>query len=290
MEITPSIAAAWSTWLSVTNERCHLNFQLDGGSIATHIDACIQSGTLTATRVKCDIGTVNVKRVLEIGCSVGFNCIGLAKIYPNAEIYGIEPDREAIEVGSVMASENALSSLHFQCGIGEALPFEADYFDLVVCHTVIEHVNNVDTVISEVARVLAPQGVLHLDAPNYIWPYEPHLGIWCIPLLGKGLTRFFARLQNKSHQIAYLDHLQFVHPNRLERLFRQSNLTWENRVEQKISSILSGELTAARSYVTSAKLLNFMSKLGVSHLAKELILRSRLYPSVLYTVRKPSKL
>ncbi|CAG0997870.1 putative methyltransferase YcgJ [Methanosarcinales archaeon] len=286
MEITPPIEATWSAWLSVTNERCHLNFQLVGGTIATHVDACIRSGTLTAERVKRDIGTTNIQRILEIGCSVGFNCIGLAKVFPDAEIYGIEPDHEAVEVGSVMASESGLRALHIQYGVGEVLPFEAGFFDLVVCHTVIEHVNDVDAVICEIARVLAPQGVLHLDAPNYFWPYEPHLGIWCIPLLGKRLTRLLARLQNKSHQIAYLDHLKFVHPNRLERLFRQFNLTWENRVEQKINAVLSGDLAEARSYGVSARLLNIMGKLGISRVAKELILRSRLYPSVLYTVRK----
>jgi 2-polyprenyl-3-methyl-5-hydroxy-6-metoxy-1,4-benzoquinol methylase len=286
MKVTPAIEAAWELWIRVTTARCHLNFQLEGGMIASHIDAGIRSGTSTTERVKRDIGSTKVKRVLEVGCSVGFNCIGLAKIFPDAEIYGIEPDREAVEVGSVMASENGLNKLHFQNGVGESLPFDAGFFDLVVCHTVIEHVNDVDAVISEIARVLSPQGVLHLDAPNYVWPHEPHLDIWCIPLFGKRLARLLARLQNKSHQINYLEHLKFVHPNWLERLFRQHNLVWENRVEQKLDSIFSGDLAAVKAYGASAKLLNMMGKVGIGRVAKMLILRSRLYPSVLYTVRK----
>jgi 2-polyprenyl-3-methyl-5-hydroxy-6-metoxy-1,4-benzoquinol methylase len=286
MKITSAIEVAWASWLRVTNDRCHLNFQLEGGKIATHIDAGIQSGTSAAERVRRDIGRSQVKRVLEVGCSVGFNCIGLTKIFPDAEIYGIEPDREAVEVGSAMASENGLNALHFQCGFGEVLPFDADYFDLVVCHTVIEHVNNVEAVISEIARVLSPQGVLHLDAPNYMWPFEPHLGIWCIPLLGKKLTSFFASLQNKSNQIGYLEHLKFVHPDLLERLFEKHNLVWENRVEQKLNSIFIGDLAAVKAYGVSAKLLNMMGKVGIGRLAKKIILGTRLYPSVLYTVHK----
>ena len=224
--------------------------------------------------------------MLEVGCSVGFNCIGLSKIFPDAEIYGIEPDREAVEVGSAMASENGLDALHFQCGFGESLPFAAGYFDLVVCHTVIEHVHNVEAVISEIARVLSTRGVLHLDAPNYVWPFEPHLGIWCIPLWGKKSTRFFARLQNKSHQIAYLEHLQFVHPALLERCFGEHDLEWENRVEKKLDSIFSGDLAAVKAYGASAKFLNMMGKAGIGRVAEKIILGTRLYPSVLYTVRK----
>lgn len=286
MKVTSAIEAAWTSWLSVTTDRCHLNFELEGGNIASHMDAGIRSGISTAERVRRDIGSTQVERVLEVGCSVGFNCIGLARIFPDAQIYGIEPDREAIEVGSAMASEKGLNALHFQSGFGESLPFDEGFFDLVVCHTVIEHVYNVDAVISEIARVLSPQGLLHLEAPNYIWPYEPHLGIWCIPLFGKKLTRLCAHIQNKGHQIGYLEHLKFIHPARLERLYSEHNLVWENRVEKKLDSIFSGDLAAARSYGASAKLLNVMGKLGVSRIAKKLILGTRLYPSVLYSVRK----
>jgi 2-polyprenyl-3-methyl-5-hydroxy-6-metoxy-1,4-benzoquinol methylase len=241
MKVTPAIEAVWSSWLGVTTDRCHLNFELEGGHVASHIDAGIRSGTSTAERVRRDIASTQVKRVLEVGCSVGFNCFGLANIFADAEIYGIEPDSEAIEVASAMASESGLKGLHFQTGFGEYLPFDTGFFDLVVCHTVIEHVNNVDAVISEITRVMSPQGVLHLEAPNYIWPYEPHLAIWCIPLFGKKLARIFARLQNKGHQIGYLEHLKFVHPVRLERLFREHSLVWENRVEGKLDSIFSGD-------------------------------------------------
>jgi len=286
MNLSPSMESAWSDWIFSTKERCHLNFELEGGTIATHISACTQSGVAAAERVRRDIGETAVKRILEVGSSVGFNCIGLVKVFPDAEVYGIEPDGAAVRVGAVMASEAGLRSLHFQCGVGERLPFEACFFDLVVCHTVIEHVNDVDMVIAEIARVLSSKGVLHLEAPNYVWPYEPHLSIWCIPLLGKRLMRLLARVQNKSHQIAYLKHLQFVHPNWLERLFRQFGLTWENRVEQKINAILSGDLSVARSYRASAILLTILGRIGISSFAKAFILRARLYPSILYTVRK----
>jgi SAM-dependent methyltransferase len=47
-----------------------------------------------------------------------------------------------------------------------ALPFAAGRFELVVCFEVIEHVESQDDVIAELARVLAPGGVLAISSPN----------------------------------------------------------------------------------------------------------------------------
>ena len=37
--------------------------------------------------------------------------------------------------------------------MGENLPFKDEQFDLIICHTVIEHVSNVEIVLSEMNRV-----------------------------------------------------------------------------------------------------------------------------------------
>jgi SAM-dependent methyltransferase len=45
---------------------------------------------------------------------------------------------------------------------GEDLPFAADSFDLVIMENCIDHVRDVDGVMSEIRRVLVPGGVLYL--------------------------------------------------------------------------------------------------------------------------------
>src|SRR5205807_10193387 len=117
------------------------------------------------------------------------------------------PDHEAAVVGRTMAKSWGADNVRFLCAFGELLPFREGSFDLVVCHTVIEHVCDVAKVIGEMARLLSSAGVIHLEAPNYLWPREPHLGLWCLPLLGKRHIRLLARLQGKGRDAWYLDHL-----------------------------------------------------------------------------------
>jgi SAM-dependent methyltransferase len=49
---------------------------------------------------------------------------------------------------------------------GEALPFAAGTFDLVVCHHVLEHVAALDGVLAEVRRVLKDAGRVYVSVPN----------------------------------------------------------------------------------------------------------------------------
>lgn len=275
----------WDTWIQVTKERCHLNFEMEGGSLKNHIDSCLQSATATAQRVANDIDLVP-RKILEVGCSTGFNCIALSRVFPDAEIHGIEPDEEAVAVGNVMVASAGIKNVHFQGGIGEHLPWGDAEFDLIVCHTVIEHVKDVERVIEEMSRVLVPNGVIHLDAPNYVWPYEGHLSIWCIPLLGKKLAKAAAVVQGKSQKANYLDHLQFVTPLRLEAAFRRNSMVWDNRVRAKLDRALGGDATQIKAYKRLSGVLPFLAKAGLGKLLVRFIMWTHLYPSVLYTIRK----
>ena len=76
--------------------RCHLHYRLEGGSLESHVQTCLAGALETARRVKHDIGEFKPRRILEVGCSVGFNCFALQSVFPDAEIVGIEPDPEAV--------------------------------------------------------------------------------------------------------------------------------------------------------------------------------------------------
>jgi SAM-dependent methyltransferase len=62
------------------------------------------------------------------------------------------------------------------CYDGKTLPFQNNHFDAVVCFEVFEHVFNIDDAISEIKRVLKPNGQLLLSIP-FAWdehevPYD----------------------------------------------------------------------------------------------------------------------
>jgi 2-polyprenyl-3-methyl-5-hydroxy-6-metoxy-1,4-benzoquinol methylase len=101
------------------------------------------------------------RTVLDAGCGVGYGSAMLARAGAG-EVVGLDLSAEAIEAASKAAPANA----SFVVGDVHALPFAAGRFELVVCFEVIEHVESQDDVIAELARVLAPGGVLAISSPN----------------------------------------------------------------------------------------------------------------------------
>lgn len=283
--LNANVKQAWHAWLEVTRARCHLHYELEGSGLESHVEACLRNATSQMRRISN--GLIRPPRkILEIGCSTGFNCIALSQLFPAAEIHGIEPDGEAVLVGNSMAMAANIGNIHFHEGVGEDLPFEGHEFDLIICLTVIEHVKDVEEVIAEICRVLAPGGIVRLEAPNYVWPYEPHLGIWCIPLLGKTFAKLMAVLQGKGSLLRYLDHLKFVTPGKLEAAFKKCDLAWHNDVETKLRATLGGNPDQVVAYKRAAAILSALARLGVADLLIRLVMWSKLYPSVLYTIRK----
>jgi SAM-dependent methyltransferase len=101
------------------------------------------------------------RAVLDAGCGVGYGTALLAGAGA-AEAVGIDVSRESVEAARAGAPDNA----SFVVGDVHALPFDDGRFGLVVCFEVIEHVQEQDAVLGELARVLAPEGVLVLSSPH----------------------------------------------------------------------------------------------------------------------------
>ncbi len=274
----------WSLFLNNDNNLGHASRELHGHDIDSHVNACWLSAQETVTRVKKDIHPVHPKNILEVGASTGLNCYALGKLFDGAQVWGIEPETQAVEVAQSMKVAEGLSPIIIE-GVGENIPLPDESVDLILCHTVIEHVRDVPKVISEMNRVLAPGGIIHLEAPNYIWPFEPHLGVWCIPLLGKRFVKFCATIQGKGRIVVFLNHLKFVHPTYLETIFNQHSLEYSNRSIEKINSAFS-QTADIKHYKKLAKLLRMIRKVGLDRQLVKLLQKFRLYPSVLYTIRK----
>lgn len=286
MKLNNSARQAWRLFLANEENHAHSKRELVGDDINSHVDACWQSALATVDRIKIDLRGHEPKFILEIGASAGLNCFALQKKWPNSRVVGVEPEHAAVHAAQMMIQATRGSSPEFILGCGESIPLPDASVDLIVCHTVIEHVQEVESVIAEMSRVLSPHGVLHLEAPNYVWPYEPHLDVWCFPLLGKAGVKLAAHLQGKGHLVGFIEHLQFVTPNRLESAFKRHGLIWENRVREKVRRILKGDSTQVKAYHRTAFLLQLISRIGLSQLIELGILCSTLYPSVLYTCKK----
>ncbi|MEM6277724.1 MAG: bifunctional 2-polyprenyl-6-hydroxyphenol methylase/3-demethylubiquinol 3-O-methyltransferase UbiG [Pseudomonadota bacterium] len=101
------------------------------------------------------------KRVLDLGCAGGFMAEALAE--RGAIVTGIDPAADAISAAKAHAVGKGIT---YDVGVGEALPYEDGAFDHVVCVDVLEHVQDLGQVCTEVARVLAPGGTFLFDTIN----------------------------------------------------------------------------------------------------------------------------
>lgn len=103
------------------------------------------------------------KRVLDLGCAGGFMAEALAA--RGAIVTGIDPAADAIAAARRHAEAGGLA-ITYDVGVGEVLPYNAGEFDAVVCVDVLEHVADLNKVMSEVVRVLAPGGMFLFDTIN----------------------------------------------------------------------------------------------------------------------------
>ncbi|MEM8811881.1 MAG: bifunctional 2-polyprenyl-6-hydroxyphenol methylase/3-demethylubiquinol 3-O-methyltransferase UbiG [Pseudomonadota bacterium] len=103
------------------------------------------------------------KQILDLGCAGGFMAEAIAR--RGAGVTGLDPASDAIAAAGNHAVAEGLT-IDYQVGVGEALPFPDRHFDAVVCVDVLEHVADLQKVISEISRVLKPGGRFLFDTIN----------------------------------------------------------------------------------------------------------------------------
>jgi len=107
--------------------------------------------------------------LLENGCGVGMYVEHLRPF--GGKVFGLEYDFER-------AAEAVSRSPAILNAAGEALPYPANTFDLILSHEVLEHVADDRAAASEMARVLKPGGRAVIFVPNRGYPFETHGIYW----------------------------------------------------------------------------------------------------------------
>ena len=124
-------------------------------------------------------GITTFDRVLDDGCGGGGMCVSFAE--EARMVVGIEPGDRFRDVGTRLAAEKGVSNVRFSHGDGTALPFRDGSFDLVLSHSVIEHVANPLEYLKEARRVLAPGGAILLNTAPYLSSSGSHLPKYKLP-------------------------------------------------------------------------------------------------------------
>lgn len=112
------------------------------------------------------------RRILEVACGRGgFACWLAASPSAPEAVVAADYSSVAVEKGRGLARRLGVARISWENGDIGALPHPADSFDTVISCETVEHVENAQTAIRELARVLKPGGRLFLTTPNYMGPY-----------------------------------------------------------------------------------------------------------------------
>ena len=101
---------------------------------------------------------------LDMGCGAGLACEPLARL--GARVTGVDAANETVAAARVHAVGAGLDIDYRQ---GDAAAVAGQQFDLITCFEVIEHVTDPTVFVADLARLLAPGGLLIMSTPNRTW-------------------------------------------------------------------------------------------------------------------------
>lgn len=108
------------------------------------------------------LGNTKVKRLLEIGYGSGVFLTELTKYCD--ELYGVDKHEYVKEVAEKLSEFDVYPQL--SSAEAEKMPFEENFFDIIVTVSTLEFVGNLELVCSEISKILQPDGKLIVITPG----------------------------------------------------------------------------------------------------------------------------
>ena len=109
-------------------------------------------------------------KFLDLGCGEGRHCFG-AYMLENIDVFGFDmslSDVSKAKINFDQFNENKSSkSCNFGFADAKKLPFKDNTFDYIVCSEVLEHIIDYQSALSEINRILKPQGKLAVSVPKF---------------------------------------------------------------------------------------------------------------------------
>jgi SAM-dependent methyltransferase len=130
-------------------------------------------------------------QVVDLGCSTGF----IADEFRRA---GARPFGVDIDVPGLAHARSRFDEIGFVCADGEGLPFPDGSMDIVVFNHVYEHVVDPDAAMSEIDRVLTPDGVVYMGLGNKWGVIEPHYRLPFLSWLPHGVADFYVNRAGRA--------------------------------------------------------------------------------------------
>lgn len=121
--------------------------------------------------IKTFLDMNNPISILEVGCGDGGNLLPFAK--RGDDVVGVDISVNRINGAKSFFAQEKVNA-HFICADILKLNEYKGYFDLVICHDVIEHIGNKQEMLSRIEYFLKPSGLLFIGFPAWQMPFGGH--------------------------------------------------------------------------------------------------------------------
>jgi SAM-dependent methyltransferase len=150
-------------------------------------------------------------KILDIGCGSGRHTCAASRLEKVVVIGSDVSLKDVKEARNRLAYEQSLGCQgggYWATLVSDitGLPFPEDYFDMVICSEVLEHIPDQKTAIKEITRVLKPGGDLVVSVPRYL----PERICWAL---------------SKSYHLATNGHIRIYRKKELRALLENSGST-----------------------------------------------------------------
>lgn len=99
-------------------------------------------------------------RILDIGCGPGTITADLAALVPEGDATGVDTGEEVLDQARRHAETRGLTNITFEVGMIHNLDYPDETFDVVHTHQVLQHCGDPIKALTEMRRVLKPNGIL----------------------------------------------------------------------------------------------------------------------------------
>jgi len=145
-------------------------------------------------------------RILDMGCGSGRHTCAASQF---EKVVAIGTDinfEDVVEAKNRLVYQESLGDQGggvWGCVVSDirCLPFEDNYFDLVICSEVLEHIDDHERAVSELARVLKPEKNLVVSVPRYF----PERICWALSEDYHQVNNGHIRIYRKKELIALLE-------------------------------------------------------------------------------------
>lgn len=143
------------------------------------------------------IGNQKLEKSLELGCGTGRMANSLFQL--SEQVYGIDLSQEVLNI-----AKQKYPQLKLTCGEVINLPYQDNYFDMVIINGSLHHFFAVEKTFAEAHRVLKTGGYFVLlgePSSQFLKPYNPFFYTWLINRVFNKIFSLFSKKENHSELI-----------------------------------------------------------------------------------------